>query len=391
MNRPWKTTEESHRKIYEETMLKRYVMVATAATLAVGLSACGSTDPLRSQNAQSPGGAANSDNFTSQLSGTLTCAGASSQESAMDAWRAGFQAMHPDTTITYDPVGSSGGRTQFLEGGLAFAGTDSPLSGEELERATDRCSGAGVLQAPLYISPIAVIYNLDGVSELNLSPQNLAAIFNAEITRWNDPALVADNPDVELPDMRITPVNRSDGSGTTENFTDYLAATAPDAWPHEASDTWPISGSQSAQGTSGVVQTVQGGQGTIGYADASKAGDLGIASIQVGNEFITYSAEAAAAVVDASPRQTGRAEHDIVIDLDRTTTAPGTYPLVLISYSIACLKYEDAQEGKLTQEFLRYLASEEGQAQAAQAAGSAPISAQLRTEINAGLEAIELP
>lgn len=372
-------------------MLKRYVTVAAAATLAVGLSACGSSDPLKPQDAQSPSGDVSSDSFTSELSGTLTGAGASSQESAMDAWRAGFQAIHPDTTITYDPAGSSGGRTQFLEGGLSFAGTDSPLSGEELERATDRCYGAGVLQAPLYISPIAVIYNLPEISELNLSPENLAAIFNQEITQWNDPALVADNPDVELPDTRITPVNRSDGSGTTENFTEYLAAAAPDAWPHEPGDTWPVSGSQSAQGTSGVVQTVQGGEGTIGYADASKAGDLGIAKIKVGDEFIGYSAEAAAAVVDASPRQDDRAEHDIVIDLDRTTTAPGAYPLVLISYSVACLEYEDAEEGKFVQEFLRYLTSEEGQNQAAQAAGSAPISAELRTEINAGIEAISLP
>lgn len=372
-------------------MLKRYVTVAAAATLAVGLSACGSSDPLRPQDAQSPSGDVSSDSFTSQVSGTLTGAGASSQESAMDAWRAGFQSLNPDTTITYDPVGSSGGRTQFIEGGLSFAGTDAPLSGEELERATDRCYGAGILQAPLYISPIAVIYNLEGIDELNLSAQNLAAIFNAEITQWNDPALIADNPDVDLPDTRITPVNRSDGSGTTENFTEYLAATAPDAWPHEPGDTWPLSGSQSAQGTSGVVQTVHGGQGTIGYADASKAGDLGIAKIKVGDEFISYSAQAAAAVVDASPRQSDRAEHDIVIDLDRTTTAPGAYPLVLISYSVACLEYQDAQEGVLTKEFLRYLASEEGQNQSAQAAGSAPISAELRTEINAGLEAIKLP
>src|SRR5690625_775001 len=378
-------------------MRKRYAIVA-AAVVAVGLSACGSSDPLagrdlpeNSSDASGSTSASDSQHFAGDRSGSLTGAGASSQDSAMAAWRAGFQALHPDTTITYDPVGSSGGRTQFLEGGLAFAGTDSPLSGDELQRATDRCHGAGVLQAPLYISPIAVVYNLEGVPELKLTPENLAAIFNGDLTQWDDPALQADNPDVDLPDMRITPVNRSDGSGTTENFTDYLAAAAPEAWPHEPGDTWPLTGSQSAQGTSGVVQTVQGGHGTIGYADASKAGDLGIAQIQVGDEFITYSAEAAAAVVDASPRQDDRGEHDIVIDLDRTTEAPGAYPLVLISYSVACLEYEDQAEGQMVQEFLRYQASEEGQQQAATAAGSAPISDELRTDITAGIEAIELP
>lgn len=372
-------------------MLKRYLTVAAAATLAVGLSACGSSDPLQRQDAPAPNSEEHSGNLTLELSGTLTGAGASSQESAMDAWRAGFQGIHPETTVTYDPVGSSGGRTQFLEGGLSFAGTDSPLAGEELERASDRCYGAGVLQAPLYISPIAVVYNLPEVPELNLTPENLARIFNQEITQWNDPALVADNPEADLPDTRITPVNRSDGSGTTENFTEYLAAAAGDAWPHEPGDTWPLTGSQSAQGTSGVVQTVQGGQGTIGYADASKAGDLGIAKIKVGDEFVAYSAEAAAAVVDASPREEDRAEHDIVIELDRTTEAAGAYPLVLISYSVACMKYEDGAEGQLVQEFLRYLTSEAGQDQAASAAGSAPISPELRAEITAGIEAIDLP
>src|SRR5699024_2841905 len=133
--------------------------------------------PENNSDAAGSTSASDSQNFTVELSGTLTGAGASSQESAMDAWRAGFQALHPDTTITYDPVGSSGGRTQFLEGGLAFAGTDSPLSGDELQRATDRCHGAGVLQAPLYISPIAVVYNLEGVHERKLTPENLAALF----------------------------------------------------------------------------------------------------------------------------------------------------------------------------------------------------------------------
>src|SRR5690625_7542714 len=102
------------------------------------------------------------------------------------------------------------------------------------------------------------------------------------MTQWNDPALVADNPEADLPDTRITPFNRSDGSGTTENFTEYLAAAAGDAWPHEPGDTWPVTRSQSAQGTSGVVQTVQRGQGTGGSAGASWVGGLGIAGGRVG-------------------------------------------------------------------------------------------------------------
>ncbi len=195
-----------------------------------------------------------------------------------------------------------------------------------------------------------------------------------KITTWNAPEIVADNPDATLTDLPITPVNRSDESGTTENFTEYLVATAGEAWPYEASGDWPVSGGQSAQGTSGVVQTVQGGEGTIGYADASKAGSLGTAKIKVGEQWVGYSPEAAAAVVDASPRAEGRSEHDIVVELDRTTTADGAYPLVLISYSLACTSYEDPADAELVKAFLGYVASAEGQEAAASAAGAAPIS-----------------
>ncbi len=188
--------------------------------------------------------------------------------------------------------------------------------------------------------------------------------------------------------MAITPVHRSDESGTTENFTEYLAATAGDAWGHEPSGDWPTQGGESAQGTSGVVQTVQGGEGTIGYADASKAGDLGTAKIKVGEEWVAYSPEAAAKVVDASPRVEGRHEHDIAVKLDRTTTEAGAYPLVLVSYAVACLNYEDEATGDLVKAFLTYVSSEEGQSASASAAGSAPISEDLRTDVHAAVEAI---
>ena len=364
--------------------------LAAGGALLLGLTACGSDDPLASNDGN--GDAATADTSADSsgtdeatgLSGMIAGAGASSQEAAMDAWRAGFQNENPDVTISYDPVGSGGGRTQFLEGGTLFAGSDSAMSEEELEQAAQRCEG-DFIEAPLYISPIAVVYNLPEVEELNLSAETIAQIFNQDITTWNDPAIAAENPDADLPDLPITPVSRSDESGTTDNFTDYLAEAAGDAWPHEPSGNWPVSGGQSAQGTSGVIQTVQGAEGTIGYADASRAGNLGVVSLKVGENYVPYSAEAAAAVVDASPRAEGRPEHSFVVELDRATTAEGAYPLVLISYSIACLDYPDAEEAEIVKSFLSHIASEEGQNAAAQAAGSAPISEQLRSEILAAL------
>jgi phosphate transport system substrate-binding protein len=365
---------------------RRAGAIALTGALALSLAACGSDDPVTADAAAAEDASGTA--AGGQLSGELVGAGASSQESAMEAWRAGFQSAHPDVDVSYDPVGSGGGRTQFLEGGTDFAGSDAALDEEELAQASERCVGGEAIEVPLYISPIAVIYNVPGVDELNLSPAVIAGIFDRTITSWDAPEIAADNPGVTLPDLAITPVNRSDESGTTENFTEYLVATAGEAWPYEASGDWPVAGGQSAQGTSGVVQTVQGGEGTIGYADASKAGSLGTANIKVGDEWVGYSPEAAAAVVDASPRAEGRAEHDIVVELDRATTEAGAYPLVLVSYSIACTTYEDPATAELVKAFLGYVASTEGQDAAATAAGSAPISDTLRTDIEASIEAI---
>ena len=165
------------------------------------------------------------------LSGSLVGAGASSQQAAMQGWTAGYSGVQPGVTVNYDPVGSGGGREQFTAGGIDFAGSDAPLD-EELVAARERCGGE-VFELPNYISPIAIVHNLPAVEELNLSPATLAGVFDRRITTWNDPAVVADNPGVTLPDLPITPVNRSDESGTTENFTEYLAAAAPEAWAYE--------------------------------------------------------------------------------------------------------------------------------------------------------------
>jgi phosphate transport system substrate-binding protein len=276
-----------------------------------------------------------------QLSGDLVGAGSSAQQAAMQGWTAGFTTVQPDVDVSYDPVGSGGGREQFLAGGTDFAGTDAALDEEELAQAEERCGPSGIFELPNYISPIAVVYNLDGVHELNLAPETVAGIFDQQITVWNDPAIAADNPDASLPDTLITPVNRSDESGTTENFVEYLAVAAGDVWAHEPDGNWPVPGGESAQGNSGVVAAVAGGQGTIGYADLSQAGDLGIASIGVGEEFVAPSPEAAAAVVENSPRVEDRGEHDYVIEINHDTTGSGEYPIVLVSYHLGCMLYED--------------------------------------------------
>ncbi|SOC49269.1 phosphate ABC transporter substrate-binding protein, PhoT family [Blastococcus aggregatus] len=323
-----------------------------------------------------------------QYAGTLVGAGSSAQQAAMQGWTAGFASVQPEVTVNYDPIGSGGGREQFLAGGTDFAGSDAFLDEDELVEARERCGPDGVFELPNYIAPIAVIYNVDGVDELNLSPTTLAGIFAQRITRWDDPAIAGDNPDTDLPDVPITPVNRSDESGTTENFVDYLHQAAGAAWPHEVDGNWPVPGGEAAQGNSGVVGAVNAGNGTIGYADLSQAGELGVARIRVGEEFVAPTAEAAAAVVENSEPIEGRGPFDFAIEVNRDTSGSGEYPIVLISYHIGCLTYDDPQVAELVRAFLTYVVSEEGQEAAALVAGSAPISAGLRDQALTALDAV---
>ena len=371
--------------IRSTTARRRAVLPVAAAASLLSLALAGCSAP-NEEPADTPG--TGSDSGGSELSGDLAGAGASSQASAMEAWITGFQEANPDVTVTYDPAGSGAGREQFTGGAVLFAGSDAYLDEEELTAATERCAGGDAVSLPVYVSPIAVVYNLEGVDDLQLAPATIARIFNGAITDWSDPAIAADNGGTALPAGPITPVHRADDSGTTENFIEYLVANAEADFPYEADGVWPAPGGEAANQTDGVIQAVTAGTGYIGYADASRAGDLGVVSVAVGDAFQAPEAEAAAAVVDASPRVEGRPEGDIAVDIDRTITEAGTYPIVLVSYAIACSTYEDAAEADLVRGFLGYIASEEGQQAAADNAGSAPISAELSEEVTATIESI---
>jgi phosphate transport system substrate-binding protein len=353
---------------------------ASLAVLAIGISACGSSDESASSSSGS-------------LSGQIAGAGATSQEAAQEAWIAELENENSGVTISYDAVGSGGGREQFIAGGVAYAGSDAALEEEEgeLKKAADRCNPGKLIEIPAYVSPIAIIYNLESVESLQLDPETLAKIFNQEITTWDDPAIAKDNPGVELPDTRITPVNRADESGTTENFADYLSQVVPSVWDHEVSGDWPVKGGEAAQGTSGVVEAVTAGDGAIGYADASQAGELGVASIKVGSEYVEPTPEAAAKILEESPeaKDLAKTPYMFPFELDRKTESQGTYPIVLVSYLIGCTQYGSADEAAIVKGFFNYVISSAGQGIAAENAGSAPLSASLAKKIQPAVDAIE--
>ena len=356
-----------------------------AAIIAAGalvLSACASGETTDN----------GSEGETSTLSGTLVGAGASSQQSAQEAWVVGFQEANPETTVEYDPIGSGGGRETFIGGGSQFAGSDRAFKVDEIaeDNFASCVAGTGILEIPAYISPIAVMFNLEGIDSLNMDGATIAGIFAGEITNWSDEAIVSQNEGVELPDLAITAVHRADDSGTTANFTDYLAAVAPDVWTVGQIETWPTEyGGEAAPQTSGVIDAVTNGTGTIGYADASRAGDLGTVAVKVGDEYVPYSPEAAAAIIDASPREEGRGDTDMAISVDRSSSAPNVYPIVLVSYLIACNEYAEGAPVDLVKAYLSYVIGAEGQSLAAESAGSAPISEALFTEAQAAIDAIK--
>lgn len=357
---------------------------AVAAIAALTLTSCASNE----------GGAPAATDGASNmaLTGTITGSGASSQQVAIQSWTAEYNKTNPDVTIDYDPAGSGTGRESFQKGAVNFAGSDRAFKTSEITKDGFAACGAGsdIVEIPAYVSPIAIIFTLKGVDSLSLTPETIAGIFAGKITKWNDPAIAATNSGVTLPDSTISPVHRSDKSGTTANFTDYLAQTAPSVWTDGSVEEWPTTlKGESAAKTSGVVAAVKGGEGLIGYADSSQAGGFSSVKVKVGSDFVEHSAAGAAKTLDVSEFETGRTPGDLAIAINRTTTEAGAYPVLLVSYLIGCTEYKDANTAALVKGFFSTAVSAAGQTAAATNAGSAPISSELSTKVQAAIALIK--
>lgn len=342
---------------------------AILSVASVALVACGG-------NGDNGGG----DAADSDVSGNLTGSGASSFQVAMEEWQFQF-GDQTDASVDYNAVGSGQGRSEFLSGAVDFAGSDAVMDDDEYEQSTERCGADGAFHLPAAILPIGVAVNLEGVDTVNLDADTLADIFSGEITSWDDPAIAEHNEDADLPDTPITVIHRSDDSGTTENFTEYLEQ-ASTTWGYEADGEWPgeIS-AESADGTSGVVDAVSGQDGAITYADAGQIPDeLALVSVEVGGEYSEVSPEAASQAVEASDRLEGQAENNLAFELSRDTDEAGAYPIVQVAYTIWCNEYESQEEADLAAAFASYIVSEGAQQIGADEAGAAPLPEELRSE-----------
>jgi phosphate transport system substrate-binding protein len=349
----------------------RRAPAAALAALAplVVLTACGTDD-----NSGLPGAV----DFSARTlrcapgGGTLLASGSSAQANAMEVWVNTYQANCDGSQINYKPTGSGAGIVEFLQGTTAFAGSDSLLTDAEVAESRSVCSqGSGqqgeAIHLPMVAGPIAIGYNLPGVDDLVLDAATAARVFDSEITRWNDPAIAELNPGTRLPDLPITPFHRSDGSGTTDNFTSYLHASAPDAWPYEPDKNWRGHGGQAAEGSSGLVGMVQQNEGAIAYFELSYAhqNDITTARIDTGaSRPVTASVENSSnAVAQAEVIGSGR---DLALELDYATREESAYPIVLVTYEIICDRGNNPDTLPLVRAFLRYTASPEGQEQLAE-------------------------
>jgi phosphate transport system substrate-binding protein len=361
--------------------------LAVAGTLAVvatlALASCSSTGSTPASTTAP----------STDLKGTITSGGSSAQANAETAWTAAFNAQASGVTINYDKSqGSGGGVTNFLNGTYDFAGTDAALTADQQTQAKTTCGANGALDLPVYLSGVSIIFNVKGVTSLKLDSESIAKIFNKKITKWNDPALVKLNPGVTLPADKITPVVRSDGSGTTANFTTYLSQVQKANWPYPASNAWPVTGESAQQGGSGIVSTVAAGNDTIGYADQSSIASATAADIQLGTttNFVKYSAAGATAAFTEAATTTPSTKGDLTQDLDYTKiTGTSSYPIPLLSYAVACTTFKSPAQAKLVKAYLTFVDSTTGQAVAAKNASSAPLPASILADVKTSLASIK--
>ncbi|MFF5212484.1 phosphate ABC transporter substrate-binding protein PstS [Streptosporangium sp. NPDC000396] len=368
----------------------KYAGRLAAVTLvgALSLAACG-TDNNASTGSTSGASTAASAGSDAGSGGTINAAGSSAQANAIDEWKKNFQQANPGVSLNYQPSGSGAGVQAFIQGTIAFAGSDSALKDDKGEpaQADARCKTGKAINLPMVTGPVAVVYNLPGVEGLQLSPKTIGGIFNSKITKWDDAAIKADNPNAKLPSTPIQAFHRSDESGTSDNFTKFLAKTAE--WPYEPAKAWPAEAKgQGAKGSDGIAQSIKSTPGAISYVELSYAENSSLTKAKVANgsgEFVELTPESAAKTVEAA-EVVGQG-NDLKLSIDYATKAAGAYPIVLVTYEITCEKGLAPEEAKLVKSFLTYTSSDEGQ-KALTGLGYAPLPTTLLAKVRTAVEAI---
>ena len=279
---------------------------------------------------------------------SLNGAGATFPFPLYSKWISEFGKANPQVKVNYQSVGSGAGIKQITDQTVDFGASDAPMSDEELAKAKGKLH-----HVPMTLGAVVVTYNLpDAKAAIKLTPEALTGVFMGEIKKWNDPKLVADNPDAKLPATNITVVARSDGSGTTAVFTDYLAKVSP-AWKDKVgagkSVKWPAG--ISSKGNEGVTGSVKSTPGSIGYVELAYAKQNNLATASLKNQAGKFTDAALASVTAAAASVADKMPDDLRVSI---TNAPGeaAYPIAAFSYVLVYEQNANAQTGQALANYL---------------------------------------
>jgi phosphate transport system substrate-binding protein len=282
---------------------------------------------------------------------TITAAGATFPGPIYQKWFENYHKAHSDVQINYQAIGSGGGKRQLMEGTVDFGASDSPMTDEELSKVTK----FKVLHFPTVLGGIVPTYNVPGAQSMNFSGPTLAGIFLGTIKKWNDPALKKDNPSANLPNEDITVVHRSDGSGTSFVFTDYLSKVSPEWKTKVGANTsvaWPVG--LGGKGNEGVAGLVKQTPNSIGYVELVYAAQNKMEYGAVKNAAGSFVKADAASVTDAAAGASKEMPADFRVSI---TNAPGknAYPISTFTWLLIPDKIGDATKKKSITDFLQWM------------------------------------
>jgi len=337
------------------TTTARIAVVGLGGLLA--FTACGGSSSSSESSAGAASGGASASSAINCAQGTIKASGSSAQKNAITEWINNYQQACSGATIEYAPSGSGAGVTDFINAQTAFAGSDSALNTDQATQAAARCQNNEALNLPMVGGAIAVAYNVSGVDKLVLTPEVTANIFNGTITTWNDPQIANLNPGVTLPADPIVAFHRSDGSGTTANFTAWLTAAANGAWTYGSGKDWTAPGGQGSKGNDGVAASLKSTPNSIGYVEESFLEQANAKAAWIDNGGGAVELTTANATNGLGTAQVTGQGNNLTLKLDYTTKSPNAYPVVLVTYEITCSKGLPADQSALTKGFLEYTAS----------------------------------
>jgi phosphate transport system substrate-binding protein len=325
---------------------RKWRLLVLLVALASLVGACGGDKGSTDQK-----GSAQTNTKGASLKATLNGSGATFPQAFYEVAIAAFAEESPGVTINYAGGGSGKGRQDLADGVVDFAGSDGLVKPEDKPKFKGE-----FLYFPTVAAPITLSYNLDGVDKLQLSPATIAKIFQKQATTWKDAAIAADNPGAKLPATAITVAHRSDGSGTTENFTKFLKAAAPDVWKLDAGPTvnWPA-GTQGGNGNAGVAQIVKSTAGAIGYVDLSDAKATGLKTAAVKNKagkFVEPTLEGASAALEGTTVNEDLTYNPLNAD------GQGAYPITAPTWILAYKMQSDKAKGEALKAFLTFVVTD---------------------------------